>query len=47
MEKYIALAFAFLASNGLAIVAGGYLYYRFGKYVEPVVRRVLSLLVAK
>jgi hypothetical protein len=44
MEKYIAIAIGVLASNAIAIVSGGYLQYRFGHYVEPLIARVLSLL---
>lgn len=47
MEKYVLLALGWITSNAVAIVAGGYLYYRFGEYVEPVVRKVLGILVKK
>jgi hypothetical protein len=42
MAQYIAVALGWIASNAIAIVAGGYLQYRFGHYVEPVLARVLS-----
>jgi hypothetical protein len=44
MEKYVMIAIGWIASNAVAIVAGGYLQYRFGHYVEPVIARVLAML---
>lgn len=44
MEKIAAIALGWLASNAAALVAGGYLGYRFGHYVEAVVSRVLGVI---